>query len=323
VKALVITSRDLEKSSTKYRLAQYIEFLKSKRIHFEFVKKMELDASVVKRVSNVDLLINQRCLFQCSLASRLIDNSRRVLFDFDDAIYTRPGKPYSLITSLRVRRRLNLWLKRSHTVTISSNFLGRYARRYSNNVEVVPMALDLDTWKPREKSPDGNVTIGWAGAPVNLKLVERLDTVLGFLVKKYPFLKLAIFSGEKPRLSCPFEYQPYRPGREVAFVQNLDIGLLPLIDQEFYLGKSPIKAIQYLACGVPVVGNVMGATCEILNEKNSIRVSTEKDWKIALERLINNPDLSMAMGRAGREHVKKNHNFQVVAEQLFRVLSGK
>jgi glycosyltransferase involved in cell wall biosynthesis len=185
------------------------------------------------------------------------------------------------------------------------------------------MALDLEMWKPAEKRPGKALTIGWAGAPVNIRLLEKLDPVLNFLVNKYPFLKLAVFSGEKPKLSCPFEYQPFRSGLETAFVQNLDIGLLPLIDEEFYRGKSPIKAIQYLACGVPVVGNVIGATCEILNEKNSIAVSTEEEWRHALESLINNRGLIRSMGCAGREHVLSNNNFELAAEQLFRIFSVK
>jgi glycosyltransferase involved in cell wall biosynthesis len=321
LKVLAIISRDLEKGSTKYRLAQYREFLGSRGIEIEFVKRRSLDASILAKARRADVIFNQRCLFRYSLAKKLITESRRTVFDFDDAIYTRPGKPYSALTRFRVKRRLHLWLKCSDTVTLSSHFLAVYARQYSDSVEIIPMALDLEKWKPAEKNPENELTIGWAGAPVNIRLLEKLDTVLVSLVKKYPFLKLAVFSGEKPRLSCPFEYQPFLPGLETTFVQNLDIGLLPLIDEEFYRGKSPIKAIQYLACGVPVVGNIIGATREILNEKNSIAVSTQDEWFHALERLINNRDMIRSMGSAGREHVLSNNSFKLAAEQLLNVFS--
>jgi glycosyltransferase involved in cell wall biosynthesis len=323
MKVLAIISRDLEKGSTKYRLAQYREFMAARGIEIEFLKRKSLNALVLEKVRKADVVFNQRCLFRYSLAKRLIATSRRTIFDFDDAIYTRPGKPYSALTNFRVKRRLHLWLKSSDAVTISSHFLARYARRYSDSVEIIPMALDLKTWKPTKKRPGKDLTIGWAGAPVNIGLLEKLDPVLTFLVKKYPFLKLAVFSGEKPRLNCPFEYEPFRPGLETNFIQNLDIGLLPLVDEEFYRGKSPIKAIQYLACGVPVVGNVIGATCETLNEKNSIAVFTEDEWRHALERLINKRDLIISMGSAGREHILRNNNFDLAAEQLLNVLLVK
>lgn len=319
---LAIISRDLQKGSTKYRIVQYLDFLRSKGINVEFVNRKSIDVSVTKRSAQVDIVFNQKCLFRYSLAKRLITSSRRTLFDFDDAIYTRPGKPDSLITRIRVKRRLHLWLRHSDVVTTSNCFLARYAQKYSNSVEIIPMALDLETWKPAAKNLNDKVKIGWTGAPVNIPLIERLDPVLDFLLKKFPFLKLAIFSGQIPNLNCQFEYHPFRPGDEPAFVQNLDIGLLPLIDEEYSRGKSPIKAIQYLACGIPVVGNVIGATAEILNDENSIAVSTEEQWLHALEKLINDRNLARSKGRAGRKHVEKNHDLKSVAWRLLEVLTG-
>jgi len=180
----------------------------------------------------------------------------------------------------------------------------------------------METWSYYNKNPDNNITIGWAGAPVNIPLIEKLDPVLTLLLNKFSFIKLAIFSGLKPKLNCPFEYYPFRPGYEPDFIKNLDIGLLPLTDEEYSMGKSPIKAIQYLACGIPIVGNVIGATAEILNNKNSIAVTTEPEWYKALEMLINNRNLMLSLGRSGREHVKKNHNLKIIAENFFEILSG-
>jgi glycosyltransferase involved in cell wall biosynthesis len=274
------------------------------------------------RANQFDLIFNQKCLFKYSVAKKLIASCRRTIFDFDDAIYTRPGKTHTPLTRFRVRKRLHLWLKSSDVVTTPNRFLANYALKYSDSVKVIPMALDMDVWKPRNNIRGGNITVGWAGAPVNVPLIERLDPVLTPLVKKYPFLNLAIFSGTKPKLNCPFKYHPFTPGTEPDFVKNLDIGLLPLADGEYTKGKSPIKAIQYLACGIPVIGNVLGATVEILNKKNSIAVSSDKEWFQALERLIMNHDQAISMGRSGRKLVEKNHNLKIVAEGLFKIISG-
>jgi glycosyltransferase involved in cell wall biosynthesis len=320
---LAIISRDMEKGSTKYRLVQYLDFLSKKGINIKFINRKTIGASIIKKARQVDLVFNQKCLFKTSVARKLIANSQRTIFDFDDAIYTRPGKPHSWATSYRVKRRLHLWLKCADVVTTSNHFLAGYALKYSDSVKVIPMALDTDIWKPRNRIHRDKIVIGWAGAPVNVPLIEKLGPVLAHMLKKYPLLKLAIFSGQKPRLSCPFEYHPFFPGGESEFVKNLDIGLLPLDDEEYTRGKSPIKALQYLACGVPVVGNVIGATAEILNDKNSIAVSSEKQWLNALERLVINRDLAISMGHIGHKLIEKNHNLITVGENLFNVLSSK
>ena len=132
-------------------------------------------------------------------------------------------------------------------------------------------------------------------------------------------MRLAIFSGEKPRLDCPFEHHPYSPGAEPSFVRNLDVGLLPLIEEEFTRGKSPIKAIQYLSCGVPVVGNVTGATSEILNNQNSFTVSSDAEWIKALEAMILDGNLRSSLGVAGRSFVLKHHNMETVKGQMLQL----
>ncbi|MBU0545041.1 MAG: glycosyltransferase family 4 protein [Proteobacteria bacterium] len=319
---LALFSRDLGKGSSKYRLAQYIEYFKTRELNVKLVNRDDINKALIKEVRHFDILLNQRYLFDYSLARRLIENSKRVIFDFDDAIYTRPGKPYSLIAGIRVRTRMNLWLKKSDVVTTSSNFLLKYAQKYSDSVKVVPMSLDLDLWKPSEKISDNSITIGWAGAPVNINLIERIDEILSQLLIKYPFIRLAIFSGQKPELSCPFEYHPFQHGMEPAFIRDIDIGLLPLNDDEFYKGKSPIKAIQYIACGIPVVGNVIGATGEILTSENSITVSDRKEWFDALETLVLRRDLLKSMGIAGRRQAEKKFNFKTVADNFYNILSG-
>lgn len=322
MKILVIISRDLEKGSTKYRFVQYLGFLKSKGIEVEFVKRDSINAAFIKRLGHFDLIFNQKCLFRSSLARGMITRGPRIIFDFDDAVYTRPGKPHSLLTEYRVKKRLHLWLRCSDMVTTSNNFLAGYASNYSKRITIIPMALDLDVWKPGGKKMRDIIVIGWAGAPVNLPLIEKLDSILISLLKKYDFLRLAIFSGRRPRLNCPFDYYPFYPGREPAFMQDLDIGLLPLIDEEYSLGKSPIKAIQYLACGVPVVGNVIGATGEILNDKNSLAVSTPTDWINSIEKLIKNRALARLMGQEGRKYVQENHDANLISELFFNTLMG-
>ena len=86
--------------------------------------------------------------------------------------------------------------------------------------------------------------------------IESLNGVLCSLLKNNKNLKLAILCGKKPVLQCPFEYYEFSSRDESHFIKQVDIGLLPLVHEEYMMGKSPIKALQYLACGIPVVGNV-------------------------------------------------------------------
>ncbi|MEW6324605.1 MAG: glycosyltransferase [Nitrospirota bacterium] len=317
---LVISSKNVSKGSTQYRIMQYAAFLKEHGVSLEFAVRDHLDSAASRGAGKFDAVLNQKCLMRTSLARSILRHSRRAIFDFDDAIYTRPGKPYGALTALRVKTRLHLWLRRADRVTTANQVLARYARQFNDAVTVIPMALDLDLWAPARKSDAAEITIGWTGSPATLPYLERLEPVLTAVLRTYPFVKLAVSSGAKPSLGCPFEYHPYRPGAEPEFVRRLDIGLLPLPDEEYARGKSPIKALQYLACGVPAVGNVIGAAAEILDATNSIAVSSEQDWIGALERLIHDRDLIQSLGQAGRRFVERHHDSRLIREQLLQLL---
>ena len=315
MKILVIHSRDLEKGSTKFRFVQYQDFLKEHDIHLDYIRYRDINSGALEKLPGYDLVVNQKCLMNIGLARKIRERSKRILFDFDDAIWTRPGKPYGLITGWRVRRRVWFWLEQADVVTSANEFLAAFARRFSSRVRVIPMAIDMSELSASETRRE-IIRIGWAGAPVNLPNLQRLESVLKWVLAQYPNSELAVFSGQKPRFDVPFIYVPFTPGGESEFIRSLDIGLLPLVREEHTMGKSPIKSIQYLACGVPIVGDIIGATHEILNEKNSISVSTDDEWKKALCTLVENPNLRQTLGTQGYADVHSKHDVRVVRNQL-------
>jgi len=323
MKALVIISRDQDKASTRFRFVQYEELLTERGVTLEYVRRDAIDADVLARIPDYDVLINQKCLMKKSLARKVITASRRIIFDMDDAIWTRPGRNHSWFTAWRVKSRLRQWLSAANVVTVANDYLGDYARQHSQHVKVIHMALDIEQWQPAEQNNNQVVTIGWAGSPATLKNLEHIGKALCECVVDNPKLRLAVYSGKRPELACDFDYTPFAPGTEAAFVRQLDIGLLPLpSDDAFTRGKSPIKALQYMASGVPVVGQVRGATAEILNETNSLQVESEADWKRAIKHLFSDAQKRQQLGKAGRDFVVQEHNMQHTVEQIVAAMSG-
>lgn len=296
--------------------------LQEKGVELEFVERDELSSDFIPRAGEVDLVFNQKCLFRSGLQRRLLKAAKRVIFDFDDAIWTRPHRSHSLLTRLRVQRRFRLWLHNARPVIAANQYLADYARRQGAETVVLPMALDLQRWQPRATANDGPIRIGWAGSPVNLKYLERIEPVLAQVISKRENVQLHVYSGARPKLSIPYEYTPFAPNTGPPFTASLDIGLLPLEDDEYLKGKSPIKAIQYMACGVPVVGNAYGATKEILTPETGIPVTENQDWQQALTSLIDNRELRRDLGMAGRAFVCARHDIRKVGMRLLDLIGG-
>ena len=324
MKALVIISRDRDKASTRFRFVQYESMLAERGISLDYVRRDAIDATVLQRIPDYDVVINQKCLMQKRLATKVIAASKRLLFDMDDAIWTRPGRAHSWFTAWRVKARLKQWLAAADMVTAANDYLANYARQFSTRVQVIHMALDTGQWQPREKNARDEVVMGWAGSPATLKNLEHIGPQLCEILAANPSLKLAVYSGKKPTLDCEFDYTRFAPGTEAAFVQQLDIGLLPLPeDDAFTRGKSPIKALQYLACGLPVVTQIRGATAEILDASNSLPVKQTSDWRSNIEKLLSDKVQREKLGSAGRDFVLREHDMQKTLEKIITALRGK
>lgn len=319
MKVLVIHSRDLDKGSTRFRVVNYIPYLQSQGISVDFVNRKEVTAAQAREH---DVVLNQKCRIGWWAARTLRSASQRLLFDFDDAIYTRPRKPYGPVVGFRVRRRLDWWLAAADLVTTSSDYLAGYARRITDRIRVIPMAVDVDTWHPSPRAADDRIRIGWAGRPGNLRFLRAIETPLASLLRARPNVSFAVYSGESPDMAVPMEHTPFHAGTEAAFCQSLDIGLLPLDDTAFTRGKSPIKAIQYLACGVPVVGNVIGAGREIVTNDVGLDVSDHGGWLDALIQLVDNAALRRQLGDAGRARIVARHNLATSSTLLLDAITG-
>ena len=194
MRILAITVGAPTAGSTRFRLMQYQPLLAQKGIELEMVEAAHLNDATLDRIASADLVINQKCLLNSSWVKRIRKAARCLVFDFDDAIYTRPGKPYSFITRWRVNHRLKKWLSCSDLVITANEFLKNYAQSRAKRVEVIPMALDLTLFTPHSKPRTDPFTIGWAGAPNNLHHLERLTPFykafwIGFQRCNSPFFR--------------------------------------------------------------------------------------------------------------------------------------
>ena len=108
--------------------------------------------------------------------------------------------------------------------------------------------------------------------------------------------------------------QEWRERTEVKDLQSIDIGLYPLPDEEWVLGKSGLKALQYMALGIPTVATGIGANSRIIDHgEDGFLVSDLEEWKSHLLRLASDPELRRRIGHAAARTVSER--FSVRANQ--------
>ena len=110
---------------------------------------------------------------------------------------------------------------------------------------------------------------------------------------------------------------------EVDDLQGIDIGVYPLVQDDWVLGKSGLKAIQYMAFGLPTVATNVGTTPKIIQQKeNGWLVKTDEEWIDALESLVKNSDLRRKMGEAARKTVLDNYSKHVIKSTYLTILNN-
>ena len=110
---------------------------------------------------------------------------------------------------------------------------------------------------------------------------------------------------------------------EVEDLQGIDIGIYPLAQDDWVLGKSGLKAIQYMAFGLPTVATDIGTTPRIIKHMaNGWLVRTDEQWIDALEALIKNPRLRRDLGEAARQTVLENYSTDVIKSTYLSILNN-
>ena len=86
----------------------------------------------------------------------------------------------------------------------------------------------------------------------------------------------------------------------------MDIGLYPLPNDEWVKGKSGLKALQYMAMGLPVVASNLGCNERVIeNNVSGLLVNDMKDWYKSISNLIENNELRRFLGQNARLRVEK------------------
>lgn len=90
-----------------------------------------------------------------------------------------------------------------------------------------------------------------------------------------------------------------------------------------YYGSST-KLFAYMACGRPVIASNMGQIAEVIREGHNglLTDGSPEDIAAKIERLRRDPQAMEAMGRAARETILREYNWQRVAEETAQIIEG-
>lgn len=234
-----------------------------------------------------------------------------LVYDFDDAIFLDPPGTASLARSLaRARWRCAALCALATRVLVGNEYLAAYARRYAHSVTVIPTTIDVDKHVPRpEPKRRGSPTVfGWSGSDSTVRYLQDLLPLIRVAQQQVPF-ELLVVGAELDLQGVVGRCVPWTSAREIALLQEMDVGLMPLDDGPWERGKCALKALLYQSVGIPAVVSDVGVNSQaVLHGKTGFVVSRADEWIQRMVQLAREPEQRRLLGERAREHVASEYS---------------
>jgi len=236
---------------------------------------------------------------------------KKIIYDFDDAIWLENTSDTNrFVSSIKKHSKVSSICKWSATIFCGNHFLMEFAKKYNNNVAHMPTTIDiLNTHNKLKQHNDDTVVIGWTGTHSTIKYLYEIEDILYNLQEKLDF-KFIVISNKDPDFSkLDYDYKTWDKEREIEDLLCFDIGIMPLLNEEWAKGKCGFKALQYMSLGIPSVVSPVGVNIEIIeNGVNGYIVNNKQEWEEKLSSLIKSMALRNQLGKEGRKTVIERYS---------------
>jgi glycosyltransferase involved in cell wall biosynthesis len=198
--------------------------------------------------------------------------------------------------------------------------LAAFARRHAPRVTVIPSTIDTVQYGIRPRPPSARPVIGWTGSATTLPYLAAILPALRRLRARMDF-ELRVIGGHLDDADLAITNVAWSAATEIEDLRAIDIGLMPLADDEWARGKCGMKALQYMALGIPPVVSPVGVNTTIVRHGvNGVLATMDDEWVARLEELGRDPALRARLGGEARRTVETEYSAAVHAPRMAAVL---
>lgn len=276
------------------------------------------------RAGQYDVVVIQRKLYAPWFVRALRRRVSRLVFDFDDAIFSKSSGHASPSRMAK----FEVICQGADLLLAGNDYLARAAQKAGADpasVHTIPTSVVLEELDPNS-IPDKpeQPTLVWIGSSSTRRYLDFLTPALERLGQQFPDLTLKVISDFQFHLDAmEVNNVPWSLQAEAVELASSDIGIAPMIDDPWTRGKCALKVLQYMAVGLPVVSSRCGANEEVvIDAETGYLADSEEDWCQAVGKLLNDVELARQLGQAGRRRVAQYYERQTIVRKTLKLLLG-
>ena len=219
-------------------------------------------------------------------------------------------------------------IKASDALIVSTPYLAQLYKPFNPQVHVVENAVDLALWRTSKSSPGRQrVTIGWMGGGTHREDLALVKDAVFEVLDRYENASFTFLH------ACPDFFKGHKRIKEIrgfkaidkypAWVAKagFDIGIAPLVDNNFNRGKSNLRWLEYSALGIPTVASPLPHFKESIREgETGLLANATQEWVNALGYLIENEEARLRIGKQAQQEVKERWNPYLLGRKYRKTL---
>ncbi len=309
-------------ASTRYRCLNYFQSLREAGLSTEHIDPkggLKHKIHVLRCIIKADVVVVARKTFAFPFRFLIQIFSKKLVFDFDDAIFVKSSGKKS---RLRMRR-FKAMAGKADQIWAGNRYLAQNAEKYCSSVKILPTAVNTNRYFNDPIKTLEYIDIVWIGSSSTRKYLEQLIPTLDELAREESIIRLKIIADFDLKTNyiktCAINWSDKTEAQEIA---SSHIGIAMIPDDPWSNGKCGLKILQYMAASLPVVASNTGVHPDIVEHNVSgFLVNSSQEWTKALCSLINNEQQRNNFGARGYEIVNKRYSYNQTSIQMIADLN--
>ena len=320
---ILFISKSESSASTRYRALQYFPLLQQAGFSASHVTAAGSPAAyfrTLRQAAAADIVVVLRKTFPAPFLWLLRRLSRKLVFDFDDAIFCNTDGSAS---ATRMRRFVATARMCDH-ILAGNRFLAEKAASFNPEVSVLPTSVDAGRYATDCTPAKDTVDLVWIGSSSTRKYLIEVLPALRLAATRVPNLRLKIIADfALPDAGLPTLAVAWTASSEAQELARAHIGIAPMRDDDWSRGKCALKVLQYMASSLPVVSSDVGANAEaVIPGGNGYLVSDDEAWSERIVELAGDADLRVRLGARGRQRVLEDYSITPVFSRMRAVFDA-
>jgi len=238
--------------------------------------------------------------------------------------------------------KVSLLISAADIVHVSTETLAEKIRAINPQVHVVPNVLDAGLWQlatsrrhdqgPYCRQSDGPIRIGYIGTPTHDADLDMITEAMGVIERKYAGkVEIEVIGGFQnraptfgKRVGLPKKHDYPNFVRWLHERVHWDIGVIPLVEDQFNNSKSYLKFLECAALDMALVVSDVTSYRPVARHGHNCLLAQPitTDWIEKISQLIDDKVMRLRLAQQARVECTQRHTIESVAPTLTKRLAS-